>query len=110
MIVSRGADDWPLSNASTADEFWDVLGAKWTLQIISVLADGPIHFNALKRQLGIPGSTLSARLDTLCEQSIVSRSVENTSPPTVEYSLTPKGNEIATVVDRLIEIERKWTN
>jgi len=103
-------DDKSAPSAMVADDFWDVLGAKWTFQIIATLADGPIHFNALKRQLGIPGSTLSARLDTLCEQSIVSRSVENTSPPTVEYALTPKGNEIATVVNRLIEIERKWTN
>lgn len=88
---------------------WDLLAAKWTFQIIDVLATEPLHFNALKRRLGIPSSTLSARLDQLQDLAIVSRSVEASHPPTVQYELTEKGREIAAVIAQLADIDRHWT-
>lgn len=98
------------ARATEREHLWTVFEGKWTFHILHGLTDGPLHYNAIRRQLGIPGSTLSKRLDTLQEHGIIRRMVKDTSPPIVEYSLTDKGRDIAVVTDRLAAIERKWAN
>lgn len=93
---------------SERERLWEVFEGKWTFHIVYALADGPLHYNAIRRQLGIPGSTLSKRLETLQDHGIINRTVKDTNPPTVEYSLTEKEREIAMVTNQLAEIERKW--
>lgn len=82
----------------------DLLRYKWTLPILAVLSEGEHRFNELQRAVGdAPGNVLSERLKQLEEETVVSRSVEATSPPRVTYELTDRGEDLARAVE---EIER----
>lgn len=82
----------------------ELLRYKWTLPIVHVLAEEERRFNELRRAVGgAPNNVLSERLKQLEAESLVSRSVADTSPPQVTYELTERGEALARVVD---EIER----
>ena len=88
---------------------WETLGCKWTFHIIRCLDHEPTGFNQLKDTIGgIPASTLSTRLKELGEQDIVSRSVQDTTPPSTRYELTEKGDAVADIVSQLEEIEERF--
>ncbi|ADJ14190.1 winged helix-turn-helix transcriptional regulator [Halalkalicoccus jeotgali] len=84
-------------------DLWDVLGCKWTRRIVAHLAGGETRFNEIKRALGVPTSTLSARLKRLESSDIVFREVEESTPPAVHYGLTNRGERLA---ELLAEIDR----
>ena len=82
----------------------ELLRYKWTIRILGVLAGGDHRFNELQRSVGnAPSNVLSERLKQLEREAIVSRTVEDTSPPQVTYALTERGAELADIVH---EIER----
>lgn len=88
---------------------WEALGCKWTFHIVRLLNRGPMQFNQMKDAIGeIPASTLSTRLKELQAQNIVSRTVQDTTPPSTRYALTEKGDAVAGIVTQLEEIEREW--
>lgn len=77
----------------------DVLGGKWTFLIIRDLIDGTKRFGELRKSLeGVSPKTLSVRLKELEEQGIINRTAYATIPPTVEYSLTEKGNSLKPII------------
>ncbi|MBT4568153.1 MAG: helix-turn-helix transcriptional regulator [Marinovum sp.] len=79
-----------------------IVGGKWRLLIINSLLDGPMRFNALKRQTGkVSQRLLTAQLRALEEEGLVSRKILNVMPPHVEYALTEKGMGIKTVIDAM---------
>lgn len=68
------------------------VGDKWSVQIVKLLGEGPVRFNELKRQIeGISQRMLTLTLRGLERDGIVSRHVEPTVPPRVEYALTDLG-------------------
>lgn len=70
----------------------DHIADKWASLILWRLADGPVRFNALQRQIeGISTKVLSQALKSLERDGLVSRAVFPTVPVTVEYSITPLG-------------------
>ena len=76
-----------------------VLQAKWTLQIVHALIDGPMGFNELSRAIGgCNPSTLAQRLDTLVRLDLLARQVEASTPPRTLYSLTSAGAALQPVV------------
>lgn len=80
----------------------ELLGSKWTVPVVTALAERQHYFNELRRAVGdAPASTLSARLSELEEAGVVSRTVESTSPPRVAYALTRRGERLAALVDEL---------
>jgi DNA-binding HxlR family transcriptional regulator len=86
-------------------ECLSLLGGTWTPNVIWYLRDNPRRFNELRNDLqGISGKTLSARLKKLESDGVVSRTVQPTSPPTVEYALTDLGRELVPAVDAIVEI------
>lgn len=88
-------------------DLWDVLGCKWTRRIVSHLAEGEARFNEIERAIEIPTSTLSDRLKRLESVGVVSREVEDDSPPAVRYGLTETGERLAELlgeIDRLDQI------
>jgi DNA-binding HxlR family transcriptional regulator len=86
-------------------ECLSLLGGTWTPNVIWYLRDSPRRFNELRNDLqGISGKTLSARLKRLESDGVVSRTVQPTSPPTVEYALTGLGRELVPAVDAIVEI------
>lgn len=85
-----------------AGEVWDVLGCKWTRQVIEHLSRESARFNEIERNVDVPTSTLSDRLERLERADVIARTVEDASPPAVRYSLTEKGERLA---DLVAEIE-----
>lgn len=75
----------------------EVVGQKWKLPILWYIGGkGKIRYSELQRKvIGITATMLTKCLKELERDGIVERHQYNTIPPTVEYSLTPKGTELA---------------
>jgi DNA-binding HxlR family transcriptional regulator len=71
------------------------VGDKWSVLIVGLLDRGPVRFNALRRSVeGISQRMLTLTLRGLERDGIVTRTVEPTTPPSVEYALTPLGRSL----------------
>ncbi|WP_081867827.1 winged helix-turn-helix transcriptional regulator [Hymenobacter sp. IS2118] len=70
----------------------NVLGGKWKLLILSYLLDGPRRYGELRRLMPeITEKMLIQELRDLETDGIVARTVHQTVPPRVDYSLTTQG-------------------
>lgn len=100
-----------LSDSTEWSGIWEVLGCKWTFHILRLLARDDAQFNQIKSSIdGLPASTLSTRLKSLQEEDVVGRTVdEAATPPTVSYSLTEKGDELAAIIMQIEELEQRYT-
>jgi DNA-binding HxlR family transcriptional regulator len=79
----------------------EAIGEKWSLLIVRDLLAGPRRFSDLRRSLAaITPKWLSLRLQALEGQGVVER--EATIQREVWYRLTPKGQELAPVIDALL--------
>jgi DNA-binding HxlR family transcriptional regulator len=77
---------------------------KWTLLVVRVLGQGPLRFNALRREVGeISQKVLASTLRDLEENGFVSRTVTPVNPPQVEYALTDLGRDLLCPVRALAE-------
>lgn len=73
----------------------DIIGGKWSMPIIYHLSKGKMRFKALERSVvGINTRMLVKELKNMEANGIVTREVFATVPPTVEYTLTPKGEKL----------------
>lgn len=79
-----------------------VLDGKWTTLVLRDLLGGKKRYSELQRSLsGISPRLLAARLKTLQQQGLVTRTVFATVPPTTEYALTAQGQHIMPVVQAM---------
>lgn len=76
----------------------DVVGGKWKLVLISILRDGKRKFNELSKVAGISPRILSKELQELESNGLVSRTVCDTKPVTVEYALTEYSETLSEVI------------
>jgi DNA-binding HxlR family transcriptional regulator len=90
-----------------AREIFDRVGDKWTLLVISTLADGPLRFAQLKERVSVNQRMLTQTLRGLERDGVVSRTVYPTAPPRVDYELTPIGRELLTLVTGICEWTRR---
>jgi DNA-binding HxlR family transcriptional regulator len=73
----------------------DMVMDKWTPLVIFLLHNGPRRYTHLKRQIGgITQKMLTQTLRKLEKEGLATRTVYPTSPPTVEYALTPLGETL----------------
>lgn len=93
-------DDWCAVTCAM-----DVIGNKYHPAIVHrLLAHGSLRFTDISEELGtITNKTLSNSLDDLEEKGIVDRSVEQSKPIRVSYSLTEYGESLAPVIEALEE-------
>jgi len=78
----------------------DRIADKWALLIMDRLSAGPTRFNMLKRDIaGISQKVLSQTLKLLERDGLISRKAYATVPVTVEYALTPLGENLSRAVD-----------
>jgi DNA-binding HxlR family transcriptional regulator len=71
------------------------IGDKWSVQIVGMLQGGPRRFSELRRSIeGISQRMLTLTLRGLERDGLISRSVEPTIPPRVDYELTPLGQTL----------------
>ena len=80
----------------------EIIGNKWTALILRDLFGGPKRFSELEKSVGgCNPRTLSQRLDGLEAQGIVTKQSFAEVPPRVEYSLTPKGEDLLPIVQQM---------
>ena len=90
-------DDCPITRETLTR-----LGDKWSVLVMSILAKGPMRFNALKRSIdGISQRVLTSTLRALERDGLVNRSVFPANPPNVDYSLRPLGQTLLGAVSGL---------
>ena len=83
----------------------NLLKGKFTLEILSEIVDGILHYGTLLRSVeGINPRILAQRLHDFEREGILSRKVLPTSPPQVEYTLTEKGLALKSIVEEM----KKW--
>ncbi|WP_343595480.1 helix-turn-helix domain-containing protein [Acinetobacter sp.] len=84
--------------------FFETLANKWVLLIMNALEYSPQHFNLLKKNIeGISPKVLSKTLKNLERDGFVKRTVIDTSPVRVEYSLTTLGTDFSKTAYQLKE-------
>jgi DNA-binding HxlR family transcriptional regulator len=82
----------------------DKLGDKWSVLILSTLADRPYRFGELKREIGdISQRMLTQTLRDLQADGMIERQVFPTTPPSVEYSLSPLGRSFLAPLAVLVQ-------
>lgn len=81
----------------------ELIGGKWSLPIVFVLMkEGTKRFKELERSIdGINTRMLVKELKQLEESGIIVREVFAEVPPRVEYSLTPKGMALKSILEEL---------
>jgi DNA-binding HxlR family transcriptional regulator len=89
---------------------WDTIGKKWSLLILRYLsANDNLHFNELKRLLGISSNVLAKKLKQLEQEGLVTRrAVFEDSPLRVEYKITPLAKELDAIFIGLEKWIDKW--
>ncbi|PKV51733.1 HxlR family transcriptional regulator [Aquimarina sp. MAR_2010_214] len=83
----------------------ELLSGKWKIQIIgTLLRGGTMRFMELKRAIkGIAAKKLSSDLQELEVNKLITRTVKNTKPVTVEYTLTEHGKTLDNLIGEVIE-------
>ena len=83
----------------------ELLSGRWKIIIMTTLyLGGTMRFNEIKNSIPrITGRVLSKDLKFLESHKIVSRNVRDTSPITVEYTLTDYGKTLDSVFKALTE-------
>lgn len=82
----------------------DVVGGKWKLVLISVLRSGKKGFNELSRDARISPRILSKELHEMQMNGLLSRTVHDTKPITVQYELT----EYSRTLDGVLSSMEEW--
>ena len=86
----------------------DLIGGQWTPNIIWYLSSGARRFSELREDVKpISAKMLSTRLKEMEAAGIVDRRVVDTSPPSVEYSLTPLGRELIPAIESIARVGYK---
>lgn len=92
----------PRDHACPIRDVLDRIGDAWSLLVLLELSKGPCRFNALARVVdGISPRMLSVTLRHLTRDGFVAREVLPTTPPQVDYALTPLGRSLVERVDLL---------
>ena len=80
------------------------VGDKWSVLVVGLLGDGPKRFSVLRRAIeGISQRMLTLTLRGLERDGLITRTVEPTIPPKVEYELTDLGRTLLAPVFTLAQ-------
>ncbi|MFD0589888.1 winged helix-turn-helix transcriptional regulator [Paenibacillus sp. GCM10027627] len=79
-----------------------LFSGRWKSAIICKLVDGKKRYGQLKKLItGITHKMLAEQLRELESANIISRTVYPTTPPKVEYELTPLGKSLLPAIEYL---------
>ncbi|HTE87309.1 MAG TPA: helix-turn-helix domain-containing protein [Dehalococcoidia bacterium] len=79
---------------------------KWAVLLVLLLQQRPYRFNEMRRTIeGLSQKMLTQTLRNLERDGLVLREGYSTTPPQVEYSLTPLGQTLCAAVSGM----REWT-
>ena len=87
---------WPLPEMCASQMLLDDISGKWAILTIAALSRSSARFNQLRRTLqGVTQKTLTQVLRRLERSGMISRTVLDTAPISVEYAITPLGRTLA---------------
>jgi len=82
----------------------DQLGDKWSVLIITALAHRPYRFGELRREIAdISQRMLTQTLRDLQSDGLIAREVFPTTPPSVEYRLSPMGRSFLVPLSAMVD-------
>lgn len=84
----------------------EILSGKWKFHVIGTLMEGGrMRFMDLLREVdGIAAKMLSKELQDMEMNHLITRTVQNTKPITVEYEITEYGKTLRPIIDEIA----KW--
>jgi DNA-binding HxlR family transcriptional regulator len=87
----------------------DVLGCKWTVQILAAIGGGARRPGRIRRTVaGISTKVMNERLAKLVRAGVLDRRALSLMPPHVEYHLTPKGRQLAELIGQVQRFCARW--
>ncbi|OYR07851.1 hxlR-like helix-turn-helix family protein [Brucella grignonensis] len=85
-----------------------IIAGAWAPNVIWHLRAGRRRFSELRLDIPpISAKVLSQRLRELESRGVVIRTIQPTKPPSVEYALTPLGQELVPALDAIVEVGHK---
>jgi DNA-binding HxlR family transcriptional regulator len=88
----------------TISDLLSRIGDKWSVLVVSTLAEGPRRFNELRREIpSVSQRMLTLTLRGLERDGLVSRTVTPSIPPRVDYELTELGHSLQGPVTALTD-------
>jgi DNA-binding HxlR family transcriptional regulator len=108
MQVSTAPSDIPVVFAANCPSrtVLDHVTSKWGVLVLVSLSQGSQRWSELRRRAeGISEKMLAQTLKTLEKDGFVRRDAQPVIPPRVDYSLTERGHELATLLVPLVA----WT-
>ena|GEM_PF-335501 len=105
MIRHRSNKSGPTPPNCPLETSLKLLAGAWTPKILWYLRSEPRRFGDLKRDLGaVSAKVLTTRLRELEKRDVLTRTVMPTSPPTVEYALTPLGHKMGPILEAIAQV------
>jgi DNA-binding HxlR family transcriptional regulator len=96
----------PRAGVGAARMVEDVIGCKWSLTVLALLAQGVSRPGAMQRRVpGLTAKVLNERLRKLLRFGIIERHVFAEVPPRVEYSLTGFGRRFDGVLKEIAALD-----
>lgn len=101
---SASTDDRPILVAAMVES---IIGCKWSLGILGLLAAGCHRPSALLRASpGLSAKVMNERLQKMMRFGIVNRTVFGAKPPVeVEYLLTPLGQRFMRIIEEVRRLQ-----
>ncbi|HXH59757.1 MAG TPA: helix-turn-helix domain-containing protein [Fimbriimonadaceae bacterium] len=83
----------------------NIVKSKWAVPVLYVLSSKERRFSELASSLPhVTDRALAICLKQLCAAKIVQRRIEDTYPPSVIYSMAPKGNKVRAEIAALVSV------
>jgi DNA-binding HxlR family transcriptional regulator len=84
------------SKSEMVHDLLDLVGARWTIDVLAALRNGRLRFNEISRAVdGISQKQLTQTLRNLQRHGFLNRVAFATIPPRVEYALTDLGRDFS---------------
>ncbi|MCU6713101.1 helix-turn-helix transcriptional regulator [Paenibacillus sp. J5C_2022] len=100
----------PCVIACDIEKTLEVLGGKWAFLVLRELFGGTKRFGELQRSIpAVSPRALTTTLRHLEDKGVLERQVFPTVPVTVEYTLTPKGEDLHRIIKEMKLWAAKWT-
>lgn len=92
----------PFNPSCPSQDILALIGGKWSMLLLCILADGPVRTGELARRAGgISQKMLTQTLRQLERHGIVQRRDFSEVPPRVEYSLTALGRSLSGLIRQI---------
>jgi DNA-binding HxlR family transcriptional regulator len=99
----------PTAFCPTFHKAVELIGKRWTGAIIRAMRSGRVRFSDISDAIpGLHDRLLSERLKELDQEGLVERVVIPETPVRIEYHLTPKGQDLDSVMDAVSLWAERW--